>query len=66
MHVYVLKQMVSIKSTVVEVFGSRSAGFVGNEQRLDGGKLQRGALAMVFILSSEDGVTVLTHVPRLS
>lgn len=65
-HVYVLKQMVSIKSAVVEVFGSRSAGFVGNEQRLDGGKLQRGALAMVFILSSEDGVTVLTHVPRLS
>lgn len=63
--VYVLKQVVSIKSVVVEVFGSHSAGFVGNEQRLDWGKLKRGALALVFILSSEDGIKVLSRVPRL-
>lgn len=39
----ILKQMVSIKSVMGEVFGSHSAGFVGSKHQLDRGKLNIGA-----------------------
>lgn len=56
MSVCILKQMVSIKWVMVEVFGSQ----------LGWGKLNRGAPALMFIQSRGGGVKVLTpNVPFL-